>query len=303
MGDSDEAQRAEEQGMQAELERLWHEAEAAEQAGLWGGGYLEVLYQKAFDRATEQAARIDTPFAKALAQKAWDRLVAVRWLSELPGLQAVGEFRRLRDDLRERDPCAYVRIYEDPDRGPESERYIAVAEAIRIVERQARDFAAEKAAWYRHEALRLLEEHNPEAAEKKILEGLDLFLMDEEERQRCLQLRVTHIKPAVERRAQSKGLLLEASRRGDPREAWQLLAEAERLDPFVPGLDQMRHELVQRTSVYADIFLAHVGDLLRQVRQLAAYDVELQTLVAKAEAALSVLFPPSPPPLDSSLDD
>ena len=294
MENTDEPQRAAEQEIQAEIERRWHEAETAEQAGLYG---WEQLYLEAANYATEQAARVTTPLTEALARQAEVRFRQANRLANLFGLPAKGEFKRLLDELRILKPERRIVISRDPHQLEATAVRVPVYEAIKIVERQARDYAAEIAVRYRDRGLKLLEEHDPEAAEQEILKAYELFGLDEEERQRCRHLQEDKIKPAVERRAQARALLMEAQRTGDPREAWQLLTEAERLDPFAPGLDQMRHELVQRTSVYADMFLAHVGDLLRQVRQLAAYDVELQTLVAKAEAALTVLFPVIPPPM------
>ena len=196
--------------------------------------------------------------------------------------------------LRELEPEKRVLILVDFGQGLEYEDYLPASEAVRVVERQARDYAAQKAAEYRDKAQTSLEDHDPEAAEREIFKAFELFSLDEEESARCRLLQEAKIKPAVERRARAKALL-EAQKTGELREAWQRLAEAEKQDSFTPGLDQLRSELIQRTSVYADMLLTNVGDLLKQVRQLAAYDVALQSLVAKAEAALTVLLPPAPP--------
>lgn len=294
MEDADELRRAAERDLQAALERLWYEAETAEQTGLYGWS-LEHLYEEAAEHAREQAARLNTPVAEALAQEAQVRLAQVRWLQEFRGLQLACAFVKLLDQLRLLKPERRVMISLDLDRPAESSMYVPAAEAMRIVERQARSFAAEKASEYRDKALRLLEEHDPETAEHELHKALELFALDVEERQRCELLQGTKVTLALERRAQLKALLMEAQKRGDSREAWQLLTEAEKQDPFAPGLDQLRSELVLRTNVYADMLLAHIGDLLRQVRQLAVYDVRLQTLAAKVEAAQTVLCPPDPP--------
>ena len=65
----------------------------------------------------------------------------------------------------------------------------------------------------------------------------------------------------------------------------------------------MRIELIQRTSVYADMLLANVGDLLDKYVSLLRMMSALQSLMAKAETALTVLLPPAPPALDLPLDD
>lgn len=295
MEDKEKAQRAAEQEMQAELERRWREAEAAEQAGLHGWE-LEYLYQEAAEYAREQAERMSTPLTGALVQQAEARRYQAGRLMALRGFQARGLFSRLLHELRLFDPERRIVISHDHTRAQETMEYVSVAEAIRIVEYQAREYAAEKACSYRERALGLLEKHAPEAAEREMRKALELFGLDEEECQRCRHLQAVAIQPAIERRTQAGGLLLEAQKRGDVRDAWRLLAEAEKLDPYTPGVDQLRNELVQRTVTYAETLLAQIGDLLQKVGQLAAYDVALQKLAAKVEAAQTILSVPDSPP-------
>ena len=164
--------------------------------------------------ARAQTMLVPTPVTEDLAQRAEVRFEQERWLLRLPHFQRVAAYKRLLAVLRELKPEKRVLILVDFGQGLEYEDYLPASAAVRVVERQARDYAAQKAAEYRDKAQTSLEDHDPEAAEREIFKAFELFSLDEEESARCGLLQEAKIKPAVERRARAKALLLEAQKNG-----------------------------------------------------------------------------------------
>ena len=190
-----EARRME--ALQAELTRRWDEAADAAKNGLLGPPLI-ALYERAWDYAAAEAGDIEHPRAAALLQQAETRLMEVRLdQNDNPTKTQTGNFRELLDLYRSKDPASTVPVGLDYRKVTETLKPMTVIEAIKIIERQARDFAAEKAREYRDEAERQLEAHAPVPADARLRDALDLFGLDEEERNRLLNFQATRVKPAL----------------------------------------------------------------------------------------------------------
>ena len=122
---------------------------------------------------------------------------------------------------------------------------MTVTEAIKIIERQACDFAAEKAREYRDEAVRQLEAHAPVPVDAWLRAALDLFGLDEEERNRLLNFQATRVKPALTARDRQQRLReaeIQVARRRPGRFSWPVVPA----DPYTPGLEDVRQEMIAR---------------------------------------------------------
>ncbi len=285
----------------AELARMWQDAEEAQQKGL-KGQELIVLYEHALERATSEAGNIDLPAAKALSAQARDRYEQVRKIHGVFQTRQIGDqYEALLQDLRQMDPSAHVLISEDLMRVRETQKYIVVADAIKIVERQARDYAASKANEYRDRARKYLAEHSPRAADDELRKALELFVLDEEERQRTVLLRSKEVKHDFEARETAERKLYDAQVQGDPEQAWSFYVAAREADPYTPGIDQVRKSVIDRTKTYLDDRLGKAQQKLQEgdspdfegvirvatdVRRLAGQDVEFKAQLDQAEALL-----------------
>lgn len=235
--------------LHAELEQRWHEAEKLEEEGL-GGASLIGIYRRIYEHAVGEAERIGHPRAEAFAEQARKRYNDVRARHEMASTrQQEGRFKELLDELQTRDENEQVRIQKDLF-DQNSEELISVKEARDIVARQARDYARQKASEYISTTRKYLEEHKPEAAQKELNKVFDLFMLDDEMLARARGIMEREVKPAYAERQKAKAKI-ERARRAAPEAAWKLLAEAEAIDPYTPGLkeardDLVRHERIQR---------------------------------------------------------
>lgn len=284
-----------------ELSRMWQDADEAQQKGLIGQELI-ALYEHALERATSEAANIDLPAAKALVAQARERYEQVRKIHMVFRTRQIGEqYKALLDDLRQMDPSAHVLISEDLLRAAESQKYITAADAIKIVERQARDYAASKANEYRDRARKYLAEHSPKAADDELRKALELFALDEEERQKTVLLRSTQVKKDLDSRETAERKLYDAQVQGDPEKAWGFYIAAREADPYTPGIDEVRKNVTNRTKVYLDDRLNKAHQSLQEgdspdfegvlriasdVRRLAGQDVEFKTQLDRAETLL-----------------
>lgn len=290
------------QVMESDLKRRWQEAEEAEKTGLIARPLI-ALYEQIRDYAQREASNIAHPRADALMYLAERRLMEIRLLHyDQPSKVQAGQFRELIEMYRRLDPTTEVPIALDYRKVDETLQKKPAREAVEILERQARDYAAERAGIYRDNAIKQLEEHAPGPADGWLLKALnDLYLLDEEERKKITNLRDTRVKPALEKRESASRILREAETQGDPQEAWKLLVSARDVDPYAPNLEDVRREVVGRVKTYLDVQLDEAQQRLTgsdapdyetalsiagEARKLAGQDVQFGAQLNKADALL-----------------
>lgn len=285
--------------MASELDRRWQEAEEAEKAGLIARPLI-ALYEQVRDYAQREASNIGHPRAEALLHRAERRLMEVRLRHyDHPSKVQAGQFRELIETYKQLDPTSEVPVALDYHKFEDTLQTKPAREAVEILLRQARDYAAERAGIYRDNALKQLEEHAPAVADMWLLKALnDLYLLDEEERKKITNLRDTRVKPALENRESASRQLREAETQGDPKKAWELFVSARNVDPYTPNLEDVRQEIVSRVKAYLDVRLRQAQQLLsgsdaphyetaltiaEEARKLAEQDVEFRVQLDRAQ--------------------
>jgi len=287
--------------VETELKRLWAEAEKAEQTGLYGQALL-TLYLNAREYARREAANLKDPRLAGLAQRAEDTHNRVRRAHrETTTRQQEGQYKELLEQLRQMAPTDRVTISRDLIDLEGSKDYLLASEAVRLVEAQARDYAAQKAVGYRESALRSLEEHAPTTAEQDLSKALVLFGLDEEEKRRTDSLLKDRVMPAVERRSLAENKLKQADNQ-DAVRAWHLFAEARIADPYTPALAEKRESLLKRVIPYLNARIAEARGYLaktgrpewakaqavaKAARELAEQDTAFQAQMEAADAILT----------------
>lgn len=287
------------QEIEAELKRLWHEAEEAEQAGLHGVPLLG-LYENARDHAERMAANYDLPKVKGLVQQATDLYNRVRQRHEIAMTrQLTSEYRSLLEQLRQMAPAEPVLVAKDMQNTHDSLATMPAGEAIKLLENQAREYAAQKATDYRNKALEHLDDHAPGAAEKQLRLALDLFSLDQEQRTVTEKLLNERVIPALQLRQDAEAKLRSAERQGTPRRRWELLMEAQARDPFLPDLEKVREALLPGVEAYLEERLrearhclsdadrpnwTQAEQLATEVRLIAEQEGAFQSYVSGAES-------------------
>ena len=254
--------------LKAEVERRLAEAEQQAAAGLYGPGLI-ALYDGIVQFIQGQLAQLEDPRLKTLEQKALDRREDVRLKHFILGTRALtGQFRELLVQLEGMAADDTVSIHQNPFAPEEEVRTrltpMPVAEARRIVEKQARDKAAEKAAEYREIARNHLKEHNPEQAEKQIEDAQALYQLDSDQQTKLKAFLEGEVRPALERRNQARRKLSEAQRIANPPRKWAKLEEVEGIDPYVPGLKEEQESVKPGIKEHLESELRDVEGLLNQ---------------------------------------
>jgi hypothetical protein len=265
---------------------LWGKEDEYVKAQLAGEAIINLVFRPAVDKVKQLVNDNDKfPKLKGLLNEAEGNYDSARRRYEAKSTaDQTKEYDVLLKTLREQDANKLI-PWKD-DRG-QTQKPVTVAEAIRISEKIAQEFAHTKAQEYYRDAIKQVEAHEPRTAANNIQKGLDLFMIGDTDKIMFASYYEKNIEPLLQELVNAEKELDRALELG-PKEGWTLIRKVAEKTPWVGKLNACHHALAIRLISRAEVLLEDSEKNLEWYKENFAKD-KLQVSKSKSSSALELI--------------